>query len=1031
MKTTKLLTGALAMIPFLCFAAQEPSDFTVVIPEDASITIAVKTKHYVDFTEVAPVAESVVNGEKTVTFSLDGGQVYNYRTWKEGGLTHAGYFTMNADKAKQPDLHFTEADFQKHDPKAVNHDVNSNLGYETGDIFVNINPQGHLKLNVGDTFKAHAMRTWELTDNSVNNYFIEPDFHYTVLNPDGSPSEGVVEIRQKAGSPWAEIVAKSQGTVLVLVTYDGINLNYYSGADKKDYLGGEYWGAIWPENTAVYVVSVGENPSEVVPNMLVNEDYNKDTLKNAGKFVDAEHDVFYYLDSEPGFPFTFTPENVSEVEIAYPVFTDSGVEYNGFTSDGVSKGDDGSFTILLKEGRQVVRLADVTGNAVYQVLTARKCHREIIHSQRPGSRIFQPGEKVSVQYSGLFHPANKLAGIYNMSAYVTYNDVPNGTSLIEGSGQYTFGSAPAAQAVTVSIPADLDPAVQPEIVLSRGVIQVNGFGDPIGNHRIIDPEVGRSPNFNAVAHKTYFGAIPDVVIPVSATRNFVIYVEGVPENAVMSMSFLGKPVTPGDNGSFTGTYGIYSVEVQAEGYRCYRHDFSIDDDADEEVVFTVELEKSESAWDGKSSSAPAVNETGQYVVTNGSELAYIAQKVNAGELKNMAVILDDDIDLGDYSWTPIGISSAKAFIGTFDGQGHVITGLYDPASANYQGLFGYVKAQDTDHRAKISNLAVYGKVQGKQYTAGIVGYTDKYVDIDQCANYVDVTGTSNVGGVVGKTSADSNITNSYNAGRITGTSNVGGVAGSHVAATVFDRLFNVGTLTGTSNVGACVGSSLAKTKVTNTYALKKYTVDDNSEIVTDERMAGGEVAFRLGKPFSQTIGVHPHPVFDGLDVFQDPDTEEFYNNATGFAIDLGEGNGNVKVEDGTVEMSEGDSYQLSLVSIPTGARLPSVEWSSSNEDVVTVNNEGTLTAVAKGKAVVTAKVMIADNEVTQECHITVLDAWETEVGTILNSSTEKVDIYDINGRIVKLDADPFYCRHLAPGLYILRTPSSTTKLLIP
>ena len=54
-------------------------------------------------------------------------------------------------------------------------------------------------------------------------------------------------------------------------------------------------------------------------------------------------------------------------------------------------------------------------------------------------------------------------------------------------------------------------------------------------------------------------------------------------------------------------------------------------------------------------------------------------------------VLDGDIDLTDYlgggSWTPIGTENVP-FTGTFDGNGHSITGLYINASdSNYQGLF--------------------------------------------------------------------------------------------------------------------------------------------------------------------------------------------------------------------------------------------------------------------------------------------------------------------------------------------------------
>lgn len=488
-------------------------DYTISMPADAGFYLGVKFAHFTSFSEVLPTKTETEGDTKTLTFRLADKQVYNYRTWKTGGLTQGGYFTMYIEEEKCPVLAFADADYAAFGAKTIQHDVTWNKGYETGDIFVNINERGHLRMNVGDTFEAHAMRTWQLTDNSTNNYFIEPDFHYTVIDLDGNPSTGVIEIdnADTTTDPWSVIKAVGKGTAIVLVTYDAIGLNYYSSATKTAYLGGEYWSAIWPENTAAYVVTVGDEASAMKPNMLINENYNTGTLKNAGENVDAEHDVFYYLDTEEGFSYSFAPEGVAKVEIAYPVIGEQMATYKGFATEGVTLNADGSYTLLLKEGRQIVRMTDAGGNAIYQVFTAKTCHREITNETHEGSDVFYPGDKVTIQYSGLRHPANKLAGIYNMSAYVTYNGVPNGTSLILGSGQYTFGSAPKAQAVTIDIPADIEDS---ELVLDEGVIQVNGYGDPIGNHRLITRTAGRSANFTAVPHKTYFGAIPEVRIAV-------------------------------------------------------------------------------------------------------------------------------------------------------------------------------------------------------------------------------------------------------------------------------------------------------------------------------------------------------------------------------------------------------------------------------------------------------------------------------------------------------------------------------------
>lgn len=499
--------------------------YTVTLPANAHFAMATKTAHYIPFHDVAPT-DSVINGaKKQLVYQLAVNQVYNYRTWREGGLTQAGYFSMKADSTKRPELVFTDADYQAFGPHAINHDTSADQGYETGDILVNINERGHLQMNIGDSYDARAFRSWQLTDTQVNNYFIEPDFHYTVLDLDGNPSTGVITIdnANTTTNPWSTIKAVDKGTAIVLVTYDAIGVNYYRNGKtaKIPYMGGEYWGAIWPENTAAYVVSVGDNETAMDPNMLINEKYNEGQKKQAGKYVDAEHDVFYYLDTEEGCCYTFTPTGVDNVTIAYPAIGERMATYHGFSADGVTKNEDGSYTLLLKEGRQIVRLTDAAGNSIYQVLTAKKCHREIENVSRPGSQVFQPGDKVKIQYSGLRHPANKLSGIYNMSAYVTYNGTPNGTSLILSPNQYKFGSTESAQAVTYEIAADWKVDSLPNLVMSEGVIQVNGYGDPIGNHRNITKDAGRSPNFTAVAHKTYFGHMPDVSIPITPTANSI------------------------------------------------------------------------------------------------------------------------------------------------------------------------------------------------------------------------------------------------------------------------------------------------------------------------------------------------------------------------------------------------------------------------------------------------------------------------------------------------------------------------------
>lgn len=885
------------------------ADWTVTLPEDAEFYMGIKSTHFTDFKQIKPEKESTEGDIKSLTFHLANSQIYNYRTWRKDGLTQAGYFYMNTNPEKCPVLSFTNADYEAFGPKTINHDVKSNAGYETGDIFVNINERGHLRLNVGDTYDAHAMRTWQLTDNSTNNYFFEPDFHYTVIDVNGNPSTGVIEIdnANPTTSPWSKIKAVGKGTAIVLVTYDAIGLNYYRSGQttKTPYLGGEYWGAIWPENTAAYVVTVGDNETTMDPNMVINEKYNLDAKKNAGKYVDAEHDVFYYLDTEAGAKYTFTPSGVEKVEMARPIIGAQMATYKGFSTEGVTKNEDGSYTLLLKEGRQIVRFIDNAGNAIYQVLTAKPCHREIVNVTREGSKIFQPGDKIKIQYSGLRHPANKLAGIYNMSAYVTYNGIPNGTALILGSGQYTFGSAASAQAVSVNIPEDYDVTEKPEIVMNEGVIQVNGYGDPIGNHRIIDRIGGRSPNFTAVAHKTYFGMIPDVRIKLSAVKNFNIKPVCNIAEAKVTVSFDGKELTPESNGEYIGTYGTYDVIASAKGYRYYTGSFSIGDDAEGEQTFDIQLTEAKAGtWDGSTMTEPKAAED-VYQISTGDELAWFANHINIGNYSKNAVLVKD-IDLGDYPWTPIGgTSAAKAFQGKFDGAGHCVSGIYINATTTYNGLFGYI------NNATISNLTVDGNisstnnyvagvaafadgttnitrcvnratVRGKQYVAGIVGYTKNKVEIDRCQNLADVTGTSSmVAGITANISSDTGtMTNCYNSATISGTGSLATLVATSNAKAVIENNLNTGKAicTGTmTTIGNVRSVTSAASGIQNNYVTEHYTNGKNYEtVVNSDQLASGEVATKLGEAWGQTLGKDLIPVIDGMRVFADG--EGYTNN---------------------------------------------------------------------------------------------------------------------------------------------------------
>ena len=81
----------------------------------------------------------------------------------------------------------------------------------------------------------------------------------------------------------------------------------------------------------------------------------------------------------------------------------------------------------------------------------------------------------------------------------------------------------------------------------------------------------------------------------------------------------------------------------------------------------------------------------------------------------------------------------------------------------------------------------------------------------------------------------------------------------------------------------------------------------------------------------------------------------------------------------SLEMATGGQATLYVNITPSNASFKAVEWSSSDETVATVNQNGTVTAVAAGTATVTAYQK--ENDMTATCTVTVVDpVTEVKVG---------------------------------------------------
>ncbi|MBQ3471372.1 MAG: hypothetical protein IJH17_03240, partial [Clostridia bacterium] len=199
----------------------------------------------------------------------------------------------------------------------------------------------------------------------------------------------------------------------------------------------------------------------------------------------------------------------------------------------------------------------------------------------------------------------------------------------------------------------------------------------------------------------------------------------------------------------------------------------------------------------------------------------------------------NDINLGcseDKQWMPIADYNGNniRFCGTFDGDGHTISGLYINGQDDYAGLFGFV--QDEGH--SIINLNVEGYVKGAWDCGGIVGKLYNYASVRNCSFKGEVSGTYYVGGIVGKISGRGAVSGCTVSGKITGGKNAGGIVGSGDVCQSFSNCVNQAKVTGTESVGGLMGNMWLDATMTNCY---------NSGEVKGTENVGGLVGSGLQK----------------------------------------------------------------------------------------------------------------------------------------------------------------------------------------
>ncbi len=494
------------------FLVKEKKQIKIQTPEGAELKIYHRVKFYRPLEEIECGAGTTENGITTYICEVPDNTKLHYEVRQQDKITKASTFnTMHYDAETKP---FVISGLK--DRTNADEIRDESQSFYEANLYMNLPDSRYLQLEVGENFDITTFRSWQAVETGTGNYYVEPDYHYEVMEYNGSSASVTVD-------DSGRIKATSPGISVVKVTYDPLD---YLAANKE-----LLYSGIWKENTGIIVVNVGSS--------------NNDTLKSG--IALSEYDTVYYIKHENGkdkdsyAEYTFSPKtdgNVA-VRVQKPLTTDWSAEW----IDGTMNAD-ATWTVKLQEGPNIVEVK--SGDKVqYHVVYAKGLDLTISNLTHPDKAIAN-GDEVRVRFDGLKMPVPKLAAIYNPG-------YPNETWV-----EYAFdGSTIKSEGVQYSVTKDnaiefyVDEAGT--AVLRNGRIHTTSIGENASAHRKIN-KASMNSNYtggdSAENINGYYSILPDIEIDVAESSASEEYEKR--NYANLSKLSIGHGTTSSANAKYQG-----------------------------------------------------------------------------------------------------------------------------------------------------------------------------------------------------------------------------------------------------------------------------------------------------------------------------------------------------------------------------------------------------------------------------------------------------------------------------------------------
>ena len=167
-----------------------------------------------------------------------------------------------------------------------------------------------------------------------------------------------------------------------------------------------------------------------------------------------------------------------------------------------------------------------------------------------------------------------------------------------------------------------------------------------------------------------------------------------------------------------------------------------------------------------------------------------------------------------------------------------------------------------------------------------------------------------------------------------------------------------------------------------------YFIPNNMEAAYYWFNAGyydNSVSIEVGDDQTLTIGIRKSQTISGDWTCLDDWKIQYWGEPTYVS--------SINLSESTIEMSLGESLQLTYTIEPSNTTYPKVTWSSSDESVVKVDNAGNLTALGTGNATIIVTSTDGKNK-TAECEVTVVQNGGTSESLIINEiMTANTDMF--------------------------------------